>query len=608
MNEDRNSRIHGYATRGAEITVYLDDRPIRAFSGESVAAALMAAGIRAFRESRHGEARGPYCGIGNCFDCVLTVDGRPNVRTCNLQVREGMALRTRSNGVFGHGPASRGGGGAVPAEKDPEFQETQLVIVGGGPAGMCAAVEAAKSGVRECILVDEAPALGGQIYRSMPGEFSAGKKHRESRDFVRGQALRDEFEASADRVKRMSNTAALGVWIDPIPKILFGRDDRCGIIAPSKLIIAAGAYDRPVAFPGWTLPGVMTAGGVQNLVKTMGICPGKRALVAGTGPLLLVVANQLADSGVEVAAVLEAGRRPGKVRAASALFGHGNLMREAWSCFTGLRRRGIPLLYNHAVFRADGTGAVESVDYGPVDLSDWSPDFERSSRVDVDLLVVGYGFVPNTELTTLAGCQHRYDEALGGWVPVRDESMRTTVPGVLAAGDSSGVAGSLVAEQEGRVAGIIAAEQLGALTHAEAAARLATPMKKLRSLARPRRYLDELSRLRPGLARLADEETVMCRCEEVRRSDVDEALNDRGGRDLQSVKLATRLGMGPCQGRYCGPACALYISGRLSCRPETCGRVNPQPPIKPVTMGALARCRLPPIEPGDPATPRSPDD
>ena len=218
MNEDRNSRIHGYATRGAEITVYLDDRPIRAFSGESVAAALMAAGIKAFRESRHGEARGPYCGIGNCFDCVLTVDGRPNVRTCNLQVREGMALRTRSNGVFGHGSASRGGGDEVPAEKDPALQETQLVVVGGGPAGMCAAVEAAKSGVRECILVDEAPALGGQIYRSLPGEFSPGEKHRESRDFVRGQALRDEFEASADRVKRMSNTAALGVWIDPSPE------------------------------------------------------------------------------------------------------------------------------------------------------------------------------------------------------------------------------------------------------------------------------------------------------------------------------------------------------------------------------------------------------
>ena len=210
MNDDRDSRIHGYATRGAGITIYLDDRPIRAFSGESVAAALMAAGIRAFRESRRGEARGPYCGIGNCYDCVLTVDGRPNVRTCNLQVRDGMALHTRSNGEFGQRPGSpMRGGDEVSIEKGRALQE-QLVIVGGGPAGMSAAVEASKSGVRECILVDEAPGLGGQIYRSMPSEFSAGEKQRESRDFVRGQALRDEFEAGADWVKRMSNTAALG--------------------------------------------------------------------------------------------------------------------------------------------------------------------------------------------------------------------------------------------------------------------------------------------------------------------------------------------------------------------------------------------------------------
>ena len=257
MNEDRNSRIHGYATRGVEMTIYLDDRPIRAFSGESVAAALMAAGVRAFRKSRLGEARGPYCGIGNCFDCVLTVDGRPNVRTCNLPVRDGMALRNDNNEVSGLDTGSRmSGDQEEPSGMGPAVRERQLVIVGGGPAGMCAAVEAAKSGVRECTLVDEAPALGGQIYRCMPGEFSPGEKYRESKDFVRGEALRDEFEASADRVERMSNTAVLGVWIDPTPRILCGGgDDGCEILATSKLIIATGAYDRPVAFPGWTLPG-----------------------------------------------------------------------------------------------------------------------------------------------------------------------------------------------------------------------------------------------------------------------------------------------------------------------------------------------------------------
>ena len=571
----RDGRVDIGVGRGSPVTIYLDDQPIRAYLGESVAAALMAAGVKAFRKSpRLGEARGPHCGIGNCFECTLTVDDRPNVRTCNLPVRDGMTLRTDT------GPArsgSLGDGGAAEG----------LVIVGGGPAGMCAAIEAARAGV-DCTILDEAPALGGQIYRSLPGEFTGGP----SRDLAGGQDLRDELEAVAGRVQVHSDTSVLGVWRNSSLQLLTAHGGGCDLIDTDNLIIATGAYDRPVPFPGWTLPGVMTAGGVQTFLKTMGVRPGKRALIAGTGPLLLVVANQLADAGVEVLGVLEAGRRPGKVKAAAALFGHGDLIRDARDYYAGLRAHGILVIYNHAIFRANGSQAVESVDYGAVRADDWTPDFDHPIHAGVDLLVVGYGFVPNTELTALAGCEHRYDAALGGWVPVRDASMWTTVPGVAAAGDGGGVAGVLVAREEGRLAGIAAAERLGALSHAEARARQAGPLDRLWSLDRPRRYLDELSRLRPGLAMLAEADTPMCRCEEVLRRDVDEALS-QGARDLQAVKLATRLGMGPCQGRYCGPATALYMSRALSCAPADCGRINPQPPVRPVTLGELARCQSP---------------
>ena len=571
--------------RGTPVTIYLDDRPLPAYTGETVAAALMAAGVKAFRQSpRRGEARGPHCGIGNCFECVLTVDGKPNVRTCNLPVRDGMTLRTQKNRRRS-APAPDGS------------PEGALLIAGGGPAGMRAAIEAARAGVR-CTIIDEGAALGGQIYRAIPDEFTPGQSLRESRDFVGGQELREEFESVASQVEVRSDTAVLGVWRhDTGVHALCASGDECEVLGARKLIVAAGAYDRPVPFPGWTLPGVMTAGGVQSFIKTMGVRPGRRALIAGTGPLLLVVANQLADAGVDVVGVLEAGRRPGKLKAATAFLGHGGLIRDARDYFAGLRRHGIPVLYNHVVFRAHGSDAVASVEYGAVNPGDWTPNLDRPSRADVDLLVVGYSFVPNTELTALAGCEHRYDDALGGWVPVRDQYMCTSVPGVLAAGDGSGVAGVLVAEEEGRLAGIVAAEQLGALTAAEATARRTAPMKKLWDLDRPRRYLDELSRIRPGLAMLADEETPMCRCEEVLRGDVDAAM-DQGARDLQAVKLATRLGMGPCQGRYCGPATALYMSRKLSCSPAACGRINPQPPVRPVTLGVLAECRLGAVEPG----------
>ena len=575
----QDNRIRESVGRGTPVTIYLDDRPIPAYTGETVAAALMAAGVKAFRRSpRRGEARGPHCGIGNCFECILIVDGKPNVRTCNLTVRDGMALRTQKS-PRRSGPSLNGN------------QTGELVIAGGGPAGMRAAIEAARAGVK-CILIDEASALGGQIYRAIPEEFTPGENLQKSKDFVSGQGLREEFETVADRVEVRADTAVLGVWNTTTDlQVLCARGDDCEVLGASKLIVAAGAYDRPVPFPGWTLPGVMTAGGVQSFTKTMGVRPGRRALVAGTGPLLLVIANQLAEAGVEVVGVLEAGRRPGKLKAATAFLGHGGLIRDARDYFAGLRRHGIPLLYNHVVFRADGSDAVDSVEYGTVNPGDWTPNLDRPIRANVDLLVVGYSFVPNTELTVLAGCEHRHEGSLGGWVPVRDQYMRTTVPGVLAAGDGSGVAGVLVAEEEGRLAGIVAAEELGALTPAEATVRRTAPMKKLWDLDRPRRYLDELSRIRPGLAMLADEETPMCRCEEVLRGDVDEAI-DHGARDLQAVKLATRLGMGPCQGRYCGPATALYMSRKLSCPPEACGRINPQPPVRPVTLGGLAECQL----------------
>jgi NAD(P)H-nitrite reductase large subunit len=210
--------------------------------------------------------------------------------------------------------------------------------------------------------------------------------------------------------------------------------------------------------------------------------------------------------------------------------------------------------------------------------------------VAVDLLVAGYGFVPSVELCELAGCRTGYAHRLGGWVPVRDVTMQTTVPGVFAVGDGAGVAGALVAVEEGRVAGITAAEQAGAVTAAEAVRRRRPPLRRLGSLAAVREALDSVSYLRPGLTELATEPTILCRCEEVTRAEVRAAVEE-GARDLQAVKLLTRLGMGACQGRNCAPSTAAVLCAATGCTPPDAGRINPRPPVKPVTLGALARRR-----------------
>lgn len=460
-----------------------------------------------------------------------------------------------------------------------------LVVVGGGPAGIAAAIEAARAGVC-CTLIDEAPRLGGQVYRQPPGEFVVHEPQSLGKNFARGQRLRVAFDEVADRVEVLSGTSVLGVWAGR--EILYASEGASDSVIAERLILATGAYDRPVPFPGWTLPGTMTAGGAQVLVKTMSIRPGQRALVAGTGPLLLVVANQLHKAGVRVVAVLEAGRIPWSPLAIPKVWGEWGLLKDAWDSWRGLRRAGIPLHFNHTIFEAHGRDEVTGASFGPIDPEGWRPIRSKAQRTDVDLVVVGFGFVPNTELTELAGCRHRYEHEVGGWVPQRNPVMETTVPGVFAVGDGAGVAGALVAEAEGRIAGLTAAEQLGALAADEAARRRAPPLRRLRSLARVRQVLDEVSRIRPGLCELATEHTPICRCEEVVLSDVQAALRE-GAKDLQAVKLLTRLGMGPCQGRNCAPSAGMYLCQATGCTTEGVGRINPRFPSRLVTLGALAQ-------------------
>lgn len=468
----------------------------------------------------------------------------------------------------------------------PQFP---LVVIGGGPAGMAATMEAARAGL-SCMLIDEARSVGGQVYRPFPAAFRVADASSLGQEHADGERLRAELRDVADRVEIRSNTAVPGVWNDGRDILLAANDGSAASrIHTEHLVIATGAYERPVPFPGWTLPGVMAAGGAHGFLRTMRVRPGRRALVAGTGPLIYRLAHRLRAAGVDLAAVLDAASS----RSLPAeTFDNGLAESAIRHSQESLRRAGVPILFNHTIFeaRAGHDGTVEQALYGPVDPDDWRPNKMRVRTVDVDLVCVGFGFVPDTVLTTLAGCQHEYIDAAGGWVPVRDVNMQTTVPGVFAAGDGAWIAGALAAEAEGRIAGISAAEQAGALSALEAETRRRAPRERLATLLAGSSSSGRIGRplFRRGLLELAAPTTIFCRCEEVALEEINAAL-DEGARDLQAVKLRTRLGMGPCQGRNCAPSTAAYMCQRMRMTAEAVGRINPRPPARPVTLGALAQ-------------------
>jgi NADPH-dependent 2,4-dienoyl-CoA reductase/sulfur reductase-like enzyme len=463
------------------------------------------------------------------------------------------------------------------------LKELELAILGAGPGGVAAAVEAARAGLSVTML-DENAKPGGQIFRQFHDGFDVTNPGMLGHDYARGRELLSEFDTVRNRVELLDNSI---VWaLSDGNELAFYRGEASHSVRYKKMIIAAGAYDRPVPFPGWTLPGVFTAGGAQSLVKTQRVLPGENFLLAGTGPLQLALANQIHDAGGRVVAIAEAGRVEDWISLIRGALGQWQLLGDAVQYLYGVRRAGIPLWRNHMIVEACGKGQVEEAVVAEVDKS-WRPRPGTYRTLKVDTLCVGYGFVPSVELTRLAECEHHYKPLLGGWIPVRNDHMETTVRDVYAVGDCTGIAGSLVAIDEGRIAGLAAAQRLGHLTAMEARERMAPSREHLAGLQRLREVLDRISVPRPGLYELAKDDTIVCRCEEITLGEVKAALAD-GAADMKEVKRMTRIGMGNCQGRMCGPALQEIIAREKGLPPDRVGFLNPRPPVRPIPLGVLA--------------------
>ncbi|MFF9300807.1 NAD(P)/FAD-dependent oxidoreductase [Streptomyces sp. NPDC014764] len=444
---------------------------------------------------------------------------------------------------------------------------TDLAVIGAGPAGIAAALAAARRGIRVA-LVDAAPGPGGQYFRQpAPGLDTEGAVPRHGpRTWTR---LRDALAASTVDVRPEHHVwcverESAGLTVHA----LLGPEQRESVeLRADAVLLATGGYETVLPFPGWTLPGVVTAGGAQAMLKGGLVTPGHTAVVAGAGPLLLPVATGLAAAGVRVAALVESSDPARLPRHARALAGR---LPEAAGYAARLLRHRVPVLTRHTVVRAHGEDRLTGVTVAALDARGRvRPGTER--LLPCDALAVGHGMLPHTDLAETLGCR------LDGHAVAVDAEQRTDAPGVWAAGEATGIGGAALALAEGHIAGrSIAARLRGTAPDADAWA----PAARARS--RGRTAAAALHALHSPPAHWGEDvpdDTVICRCEEVTAGAVREALT-LGAGDTRTVKLLTRAGMGWCQGRMCASGVAA-VTGL----PPAPAR---RPFARPVPLGVLA--------------------
>jgi NADPH-dependent 2,4-dienoyl-CoA reductase/sulfur reductase-like enzyme len=555
------------ARRRPGVEIRYRGRPIACAPGDSVAAALIAAGEHVFRETRFGDRRGVFCGMGVCHECMVTIDGVPSQRACVTPVRAGMSVEP---GV----PAPVLDGEAPPRLGEEELSP-EVLVVGAGPAGLAAAAAAAEAGA-EVLLVDERPKLGGQYFK----QPSEGLELPElDRQYLEGRALIERAQAAGATILR-----AVQVWAAFAPGELRATGPETAYaIRPRRLVLATGAYERGVPMPGWTLPGYLTTGAAQTLLRSYGVVPGRRVLVSGNGPLNVQVAAELVRAGATVVALAELAR-PASPRHAVGLARMAAAAPRLVATGIGYTRTlaaaKVPLLYGSAIVRAGGTETVERATVMRIDGAG-RPVAGTERELEVDSVCAGFGFLPSNEIARALGCRHAFDLERGQLVAVVDETGRSSVEGVWVVGDGGGVAGARVAQATGFLAGLAAAGGSGSLEREAAAVR--------RERRRAERFQRALSRLYAAprlLDQLAEPTTLVCRCESVPLSAVEDAYSS-GVRESGAVKRVSRAGMGSCQGRYCGAVLAELGAARLGGVPEELGGFAPAPPFKPLPLGSI---------------------
>jgi len=449
-----------------------------------------------------------------------------------------------------------------------------VIVVGAGPAGLNASSCLAEMGLK-VLTLDEQNRIGGQIYRNIE-HASEQNLQKMGEEYRRGCELGKRFRKSG---AEYCNNAS--VWnVEPEGRICYSRDGISERITSNYIIIAGGAMERPVPIPGWTLPGVMGAGAVNGLAKEADLSPTGPVVLAGSGPLLLLEAALLIEKNVDIAAILETTPKIPSAKILrylpQALLGTTFLLKGV-KMLQDIKKSKVPHFKGVTNLKAVGESALVSVE---------GDSGTKKLHFPAELLLLHFGVIPETHIYRLLKCHMDWNENHRYWYPRTDRWGRTNFEKIFAAGDGTTVTGALAAEYKGELAALEVAYCLGILPEYERN-RLAAPLREaLKQDSYPRPLIDSFFAFNPKQFSF-DDETILCRCENISIGAVREIVR-QGVTDLNEVKAITRCGMGPCQGRMCGPALGEIVAAELSCPVPKAGLLTIRPPLKQIPLEEVA--------------------
>lgn len=453
--------------------------------------------------------------------------------------------------------------------------QPNVIVVGAGPAGVRCAQTLVEAGLRP-ILIDEGRRDGGQIYRRQPEGFKRAYATLYGSEAAKAEDLHRSFDVMRSKIDYRSETLAWNVTAGELH--VLHDQAHTAVLGYDALVVCSGATDRLMPIEGWNFAGCYSLGAAQIALKSQACAIGRRVVFMGTGPLLYLVASQYVNAGAKVLAVLDTSRFSRRLRALPALAARPEVLFKGMMLTVALRKAGVAVHTGVTPLRINGTpqagvqGVVARDSKG------------RELHFDCDAVGLGYHLRAETQLADLARCEFRFDAESRQWLPKIDADGRSSVTNVYLAGDGARILGADGAETAGRLAALAVLTDLG---YQVAQEEVAVLRSELNTMDRFRRGLTQAFPWPHALAADLSDATVVCRCETITAGELRRVVNEMGGCEINRAKAFSRVGMGRCQGRYCGHAAAEVVAHAAGVPIEAVGRLRGQGPVKPLQMSAL---------------------